>query len=77
MTFTIELSPELEAGLAAQAAAHGLPLSKYVRQLLEEQVLPRTGATLTPAARAEVWRNVTPGLPIRPTAPIIPAHSRL
>jgi hypothetical protein len=65
MTVTIELSPEIEAGLAAQAAAQGLPLSQYVQHLLEGQVPPRAGAALTPAARAEAWRNVTPGLPIR------------
>jgi len=66
MTVTIELSPELEAGLEALAAAHGLPLPQYVRHLLEEQVPPRTGAVLTPAERAQAWRTVTPGLPIRP-----------
>jgi len=42
MTVTIELTPELEAGLVALAAAHGLPLPQYVHQVLEEQVPPET-----------------------------------
>ena len=37
MTVTIELPPEMEAGLVAQAESQGLPLSKYVEHLLREQ----------------------------------------
>jgi hypothetical protein len=32
MTVTIELPPEIEAGLLAQAKAEGLPLSQYVQR---------------------------------------------
>ena len=38
MTVTIELSAEIEAGLAALAEAHGLSLPQYLQHLLEEQV---------------------------------------
>jgi hypothetical protein len=64
MTVTIELSPELEAGLARLAAAHGLALPEYVQHVLEEQ-LPAEAA-LSPAERAAAWRTLTQGLPIRP-----------
>jgi hypothetical protein len=66
MVVTIELSSEVEAGLAALAAAHGLALPQYVQQLLEEQVPARTSAALSPAQRAEAWRASTHGLPIVP-----------
>jgi hypothetical protein len=41
MTLTIELTPELEARLKAQAQASGKPLSEYVRSTLEELAAPR------------------------------------
>ena len=65
MTVIIELSPDVEAGLSAQAKAHGLALPQYVQHLLEEQAFVRTEA-LTPAERAAAWRASVEGLPIRP-----------
>ena len=65
MTVTIELSPELEAGLAALAAAQGVAVPEYVRSLLEEQVSVRA-EDLSPADRAEAWRASVEGLPLRP-----------
>jgi len=66
MTVTIELSPEIEAGLAALAAAHGLPLQDYVLHLLEEQVPLRAGAALSAGERAAAWRESVKGLPHTP-----------
>jgi hypothetical protein len=37
MTVKLELPPEVEAGLLAQAQASGLPLEAYVEQLLRQQ----------------------------------------
>ncbi|HZZ62483.1 MAG TPA: hypothetical protein VFE63_15170 [Roseiarcus sp.] len=65
MTVTIELKPEIEAGLAAVAAAHGLALPQYVQKVLEGQVTP-VGSGLSPAERAALWRASTAGLPISP-----------
>jgi hypothetical protein len=65
MTVTIELKPEIEAGLAALAAAHGLALPQYVQRVLENQVTPGR-ATMSPAERAAAWRASTAGLPLRP-----------
>jgi len=41
MTVTIDLRPEIEAGLAVLAAEQGISLTQYVSRLLEEQV-PRS-----------------------------------
>ncbi len=42
MTVTIELPPDIEAGLLAQA--QGLALSEYVQNLVRDQVETRIGA---------------------------------
>ncbi len=41
MTITIEIKPELEAELAAQAAAKGMDVSAYAASLLEQAAQPR------------------------------------
>jgi hypothetical protein len=66
MTVTVELPPEIEAVLAAQAAAQGLALPDYILHLLEERLPARAGALLSPTQRADAWRASTRGLPIRP-----------
>jgi hypothetical protein len=65
VTVTIELRPEIEASLAALAAARELALTQYVQQVLESQVTPGVSA-LSPSERAAAWRISTSGLPIRP-----------
>jgi hypothetical protein len=50
MTVTIELKPEIEASLAALAAAHGLALPQCVQQVLECQVTQGVSA-LSPSER--------------------------
>jgi hypothetical protein len=63
MTVNIELTPEMEAALATQAAAQGIPLPEYVRRLLEEQTMPAMRKALSPAMRAAYWRESVRGLP--------------
>lgn len=63
MTVTIELRPEIEAGLATLAAEHGVSLAQYVRRLLEEQVPGQGQAILSPADRETAWRESVRGLP--------------
>jgi hypothetical protein len=65
MTVTIELSAEIEAGLAALAEARGLALPQYLLRLLEEQVSIRP-VVLSPAERAAAWRASVEGLPHLP-----------
>jgi hypothetical protein len=43
ITVTIELPPEIEAGIMAQAEAEGLPVSEYLRNLVKGQVSARIG----------------------------------
>jgi hypothetical protein len=62
MTVTIQLPPDIEADLVAQAQAQGLDLALYVEHVLRE----RSGATFSPAERAEAWRQSTRGLPHTP-----------
>jgi len=66
MTVTIELPPEIEAGLLAQAKAEGLPLPIYVQRLLREQFPAGGTAIMTPAERATAWRESVIGLPHTP-----------
>jgi hypothetical protein len=40
MTITVEIKPEIEAELAAQAAARGLDVKTYAANLLEEAARP-------------------------------------
>jgi len=61
----IELSPEIEASLSAQAAAQGISLQDYLRRMLEEQV-PSGRKPMAPAERAALWRQSTAGLPRTP-----------
>lgn len=66
MSMTIELPPELEAGLAAQAKAQGVPLPDFVRQVLEERALATASGALSPALRVAAWRASVAGLPHTP-----------
>lgn len=66
MTVTIELPPEIETDLIAQADAQGLPLAQYLQNLLREQVPVRPGADVSSAERAALWRESVRGLPHTP-----------
>jgi hypothetical protein len=66
MTLTIEVPPEVEAELRAQADAQGLGLSMYVERVLREQAADRSGSTLAPAERAALWRESAKRLPHTP-----------
>lgn len=45
MTILLELDPETEARLRAQAELHGIALNLYASRLLKEAALPPTGGT--------------------------------
>jgi hypothetical protein len=40
MTLTLDLSPQLEQQLSAEATQHGLPIGEYALRVLEEHVSP-------------------------------------
>ena len=66
MAVTIELPPNVESTLLAQAQLHGLPLNQYLQQLLIEQVPKASPSLLTSAERAEIWRQLAKDLPQTP-----------
>jgi hypothetical protein len=54
MTVTIELSPDVEAGLLAQAQADGLAVSEYVQNLVRGQIAARTSTNAAPRPAYEL-----------------------
>jgi len=58
MTVTLNLKPELEAGLLAQAQASGMTVEEYLLSVVEGAVLPAIEKTLSAEERAaafEAW----------------------
>ena len=58
MTITLNLKPEVEAGLLAQAQANGMTLEKYLLSMVEGVALSTTQKSLSPEQRAtafETW----------------------
>jgi hypothetical protein len=58
MTVTLNLKPEVEAGLLAQAQANGMTLEEYLLSMVEGAALSAAEKTLSPEKRAaafEAW----------------------
>jgi hypothetical protein len=49
MTLTIELPPDIEAGLLAQAQAEGLDVADYVRNLVRKEIAANAHVVSQPA----------------------------
>ena len=68
MTVNLNLKPEVEARLLAQAQASGMTVEEYLLSMVEGVVLPATQKILSPEQRAaafETWsanHRVTPPL---------------
>jgi hypothetical protein len=62
MSVTIDLPPDTEARLAAQAAELGVPLMQHLRRLLEEHAAPSKPTRKTLEEGVKLWRDVS-GLP--------------
>jgi hypothetical protein len=56
MTVTLKLTPEVEAGLVAQARASGVSVEEYVRSVVEGAVTPAIKSALTPEERASAYQ---------------------
>ena len=61
MTLTIDLKPEVEAGLAAQARAKGVSVTEYVRSLLEQ--FAQSGSQMTGEQRVNALHEWAKGFP--------------
>ena len=61
MTVSIQVPPEIEAGLISQAEAHGLSLDEYLRRFLLEQFADSARPAQSPGAsgvlekEGDVW----------------------
>ena len=68
MTVTLNLKPELEAGLFEQARASGMTVEEYLLSVVEGAVLPTMQKTLSPEERAAAFEAWSAGH--RPTPPL-------
>ena len=67
MTVKIELPPDVEAGLTAQANEKGLGLSEYVEDLLKSQArLIHEAEPKAAPNRADAWRAISKRFPQTP-----------
>jgi hypothetical protein len=71
MSIQIELRPEIEAELAAQAQKKGVPVIQYVQRILEQYVsgLPLASAT-TPEQKAKAFDDWADSFPYRRSTPL-------
>lgn len=70
MTVTLNLKPEVEAGLLAQAQANGMTLEEYLLSMVEGAAISATAKTLSPEERPRHTKGgrLVIGLPL--TSPI-------
>ncbi len=69
MPVTIELTPDIEAGLSARARERGLSLDAFIAGLLRTAAASETGTFASPASRAAAWREAAKNLPRTPPLP--------
>ncbi len=72
MSIRIELTPEVEADLAAEAAKTGVPLNHYVRTVLEQHLLRAKirPPKMSPAERARAFEDWVLKFPYRRMQPL-------
>ena len=71
MAIQIQLKPEIEAELKAQAQKNGLPLSQYVQRILEERVPGQSlESGMAPEERARAFQDWAMSFPYRRTTPL-------
>jgi len=71
MSIQIELKPEIEAELAAQANRTGVPVSQYVQRILEQHLPAQPVETgMSPEQRAETFEDWVQNFPYRRSEPL-------
>jgi hypothetical protein len=63
MTVTLNLKPEVEAGLLTQAQANGMTLEEYLLSMVEGAVLLKTEEILSAEERAAAFEAWSAGHP--------------
>jgi hypothetical protein len=71
VTVTLNLKPEVEAGLLAEARAAGMPLEGYLQQLVEKRFSAEAIESGQSEGSGMVWEN---GLLVYRTGRPLPAH---
>jgi hypothetical protein len=66
MTVTLNLDPELEAGLFAQAQANGMTVEEYLLSVVESALLPARRHALSAEERAKEFEAWSAGHRSRP-----------
>lgn len=66
MTVKLDLKPDVQAGLLAQAEARGLPLETYLEQVLRERSKAVDISRSGPAEKARAFRAWAAGHPHTP-----------
>jgi hypothetical protein len=71
VTIQIELKPDIEAELVAQARKTGVPVAQYVERILEQHVPSRpVESKMSPSDRSKAFRDWTETFPYRRTEPL-------
>jgi hypothetical protein len=71
MSIQIELKPEIEAELTAQARKKGVPVSQYVQRILEQHVPAQpVESAMTPEQKARAFQNWVENFPYRRKEPL-------
>jgi hypothetical protein len=71
VTVTLNLKPEVEAGLLAEARAAGVTLERYLQRLVEKEFSAESNETGRPEGSGMVWEN---GLLVYRTGRPLPAR---
>jgi len=69
MTVKLQLKPDVEAGLLAQAKARGLSLEAYLEQVLQERSRTVMPSNISAANRASAFENWAHSHPRTPPLP--------
>lgn len=69
MTVKLQLKPDVEAGLLAQAQARGLSLEAYLEQVLQERSRSLAPQSPDAAERAGLFETWAHGHPLTPPLP--------
>lgn len=69
MTVKLQLKPDVEAGLLAQARARGLSLEAYLEQVLQERSRTMTPSNISAADKASAFENWAHSHPRTPPLP--------
>jgi hypothetical protein len=71
VTVTLNLKPEIEAGLLAQAQATGMSLEDYLQELVERELSSEPSEAVPAEESGMVWEN---GLFVYRTGRPLPDH---